>query len=303
MNFNPQDYVILEGIAGSRLYGTNTEGSDWDYRSICIPPLEVLLDPFNGFEQKDSGFEEKDKTIWALGKFFKLCADMNPNISEILFLPESKIISKTKKWDLILENKHLFLSKKAKYTYSGYAMSQLNAIKAHRKWFINPPKEKPTRKMFGLGDAPIISGEGLQAVSNIKFELFNEDFREEIKKEIEYREQKKLWDNYVAWRDDRNPERRRLEELYGYDVKHASHLARLMSEGKELLLTGNITFPLPNAEEITAIKRGKYNYDEMLEMATTLDKEFDLWYNESKLPHSADKKGLTELYLKIILGD
>jgi len=302
MNFDPQDFVIFEGIAGSRLYGTNTEGSDFDYRSVCTPPIEVLLDPFNNFEQKDSGFEEDDKTIYALGKFFKLCADSNPNIIELLFIPESKTISKTEKWDMVLENRNLFLSKKAKYTFSGYAMSQLNAIKTHRKWFIDPPKEKPTRKMFSLSDAPIISGEGLQAVSNIKFELFNESFREEIKREIDYREQKKAWDNYVSWHDNRNPERRRLEELYGYDVKHASHLVRLMSEGKELLLTGNITFPLPNCEEITAIKNGKYNYDEMLEMATNLDKEFEMWYDESILPHSPNKKGLTELYYKIILG-
>lgn len=303
MNFDPQEYVIFEGITGSRLYGTNTEGSDTDYRSVCVPPLKVLLDPFNGFEQKDSGFEEEDKTIYALGKFFKLCADSNPNIIELLFVPESKTISRTKDWDLVIENRNLFLSKKAKYTFSGYAIAQLNAIKTHRKWFLNPPKEKPTRKMFGLTDSPKVSGEGLQAIANIKFDLLEESFRDELRRELEYREQKRLWDNYVAWRDNRNPERRRLEELYGYDVKHASHLVRLMTEGKELLLDGNITFPLPNHEEIRAIKNGKYSYDEMIDMAEMMDKEFEVWYDKSNLAHHADKNGLTELYFKIVLGE
>jgi len=38
MNFNPQDYVIFEGITGSRLYGINIESSNTDYRSVCLPP-------------------------------------------------------------------------------------------------------------------------------------------------------------------------------------------------------------------------------------------------------------------------
>jgi hypothetical protein len=179
----------------------------------------------------------------------------------------------------------------------------LNAIKTHRKWFINPPKKKPERKDYKLTDSPKVSGEGLQAISNIKFEYLEESFRDELRRELEYREQKRSWDNFISWRDNRNPERRRLEELYGYDVKHASHLFRLMLEGKELLLTGNITFPLINNEEIRAIKNGKYTYDETVEKAEVLDKEFEEWYNISKLPHHADINGLTELYFKIVLGE
>ena len=301
MQFDPEKSLIFNCITGSNLYGTVTEGSDTDYRGVCIPPLEVLLDPFNNFEQKDDGFEEDDKTIYNLRKFMKLCADANPNIIELLFVPEQNILYKNKYWDRIIENRQLFLSKKAKFTFTGYAFSQLNAIKAHRKWFIDPPKEKPTRKMFGLTDSPKISGEGVNAVANISFELLLPEFRQEIRNELDYRVAKQAWDNYVAWRDNRNPERRRLEELYGFDVKHASHLFRLMSEGKELLLDGKITFPLVNAEEIRAIKNGKYTYEEVVERAETLDKEFETWYIQSSLPHSPDKKSLTELYLDVIM--
>lgn len=57
------------------------------------------------------------------------------------------------------------------------------------------------------------------------------------------------------------------------------------------------------AEELLAIKNGKYSYDEALEKASNMEKEFENWYNISPLPHHADKKGLTELYYKIILGE
>jgi len=302
MHFEPEDYLIFECIVGSRLYGTNTEGSDVDYRGVCKTPLRAVLDLFQGFEQKDGGFEEKDRTIYDLGKFMRLCADSNPNIIEMLFIPESHTLASSAEWELLIDNKDLFLSKKAKYTFSGYAMSQLNDIKNHRQWFINPPKEKPTRKMFGLTDSPKVSGEGIQAISNIRFEYLRADVADELRRELEYREEKRKWDNYVSWRDNRNPERRRLEELYGYDVKHASHLFRLMSEGKELLLTGNITFPLPNYEEIRAIKNGKYQYEEIIEKSEIMDNEFVLWYEQSMLPHSPNKGELSDLYYSITIS-
>ena len=299
-NFDPEKYKIFECITGSRLYGTYTPDSDYDYRGICIPPLEVLLDPFMGFDQKDSGFEEADKTIYALGKFFKLCADSNPNIIELLFTPEKNILYKTKAWDNIIENKNFFISKKAKHTFLGYAWTQINKVKTHREWFLNPPKEKPTRKMFGLTDTPTISGEGLQAVSNIKFNLFIESFRDEIKRELEYRDAKKKWDNYYSWVKNRNPQRKLLEEKFGYDCKYILHVFRLLEEGKQLLLNGKIEFPLQNAKELLEIKNGKYTYDEAIEKVSNIEKEFEYLYESSKIPFRADKKALTKIYFDVI---
>ena len=98
MKFNPQNYVIFEGSIWSNYYGTAKKDSDVDIRDVCNTPLKAIIDPFEGFEQKDSGFEEEDKVIYDISKFFKLCTNSNPNITEILFVPESKMISKSKKW-------------------------------------------------------------------------------------------------------------------------------------------------------------------------------------------------------------
>lgn len=298
--FNPEECRIFEAIVGSKLYGTDTAESDVDYRGVCVPPMDVLLDPFMNFDQKDSGFKEEDRAIYALGKFFKLCANANPNIIELLYVPEKNIIFKTSEWDKIILNKGLFLSKKIKYTFTGYAFSQLKAIKNHRQWFINPPKEKPIRKMFGLTDSPIVSGENLNNSLNIPMELFKKEYHEELLREREYRLTKKKWDNYVSWHDNRNPKRRELEDRFGYDAKYASHLIRLMTEGKELLLTGKIIFPLKNAYEIKAVKNGKYSYEEIIKYAETLDKEFETWYTQSPLPNKPNRVALKKLYLDII---
>jgi hypothetical protein len=185
----------------------------------------------------------------------------------------------------------------------GYSFAQIQKAKVHRRWFLDPPKEKPTRKMYGLTDSPTISGEGLQAVSNIKFDLLTESFRDEIKRELEYRDEKKKWDDYVSWRDNRNPQRRVLEEKYGYDTKCIMHVFRLLEEGRQLLTTGKIEFPLHNAEELLEIKHGKYQYDEALEKASEMEKDFEKLYTESSLPHSPNRNALTKVYLDIVLGN
>ncbi len=298
--FDPEEHLIFEGIVGSRLYGTDLFDSDVDQRAICIPPKEVLLNPFMNFEQKDSGFEEKDRCIYALGQFFKLCANSNPNILELLYIPETHYLFMSDKWQKVLDNKNLFLSKRAKYTFSGYSMSQANKIKRHRKYFTNPLSKKPERKDFNLKDAPTISGDGLQAVANISFDLLNPEFVNEIRRELAYRSAMKEWHDFVSWRDSRNPRRKRLEEQWGYDTICASQLFRLMSEGKELLLTGKITFPLPNAKDVLDVKLGKYTYDEFLDILENMDISFLEWYNSSLLPNAPNRNKLSELYFDII---
>ena len=168
---NVEKYIIFEAITGSQLYGLATPESDTDYRGVCVPPLEVLLNPFQGFEQKDSGFKEEDRAIFALGKFMKLCADNNPNIIELLFIPQQSMVFKTPAWDKIIQNKDLFISKKAKHTFTGYAFSQLKRIERHRKWFVDPPKKMPTREMFGLGGNKIVSNTWI----NVMKETINQD--------------------------------------------------------------------------------------------------------------------------------
>lgn len=298
--FDPLDYLIFEATTGSRLYGTNTPESDYDSRGICVPPMEVLLDPFIPFEVKDSGFEEEDRAIYALAKWMKLCADANPNIVELLFIPDEYVLYNTKIWEKIMENRIHFLSTRVKYTFTGYAISQVKAVERHRRYFINPPDHKPSRKEFGLTDSPLVTFGQMQAVLSLPHEFFTDEIQDNVRREKAYRDAKQDWDNYWSWKENRNPKRRETEERFGYDTKFMSHVFRLMDEGKELLLTGNITFPLLNAEWIKEIKQGLYPYDEVIDMAKNMEKDFEMWYEQSVLPHKPNRKKLTELYFEVI---
>lgn len=300
--FDPVEYRIFEAVTGSQLYGLSTPESDVDSRGVCLPPMEILLDPFMKFNVKDS-FDGEDRSIYDLGKFMNLCADNNPNVLELLFVPEEFVLYKTELWDKLIEQRHLFLSKNVKHRFLGYSFAQLDAIKRHREWFVAPPDHKPTREEFGLGHTPLVSEANIQNMMGVPNHLFKQEHYDELQRERRYREVKKKWDNYEQWRKNRNPKRKGTEEQFGYDTKYASHLFRLMSEGKELLLTGNITFPRPDAEWLLSIKQGFYSYEQILEMATNMELEFETWYKQSPLPNAPDRNKLKELYFDIVLGD
>jgi len=124
--------------------------------------------------------------------------------------------------------------------------------------------------------------------------------REEVSKEEKYRQAKKDWDNYKSWKDGRNKDRAELEEKFGYDVKHASHLVRLMHEGEELLSTGNITLPRPEAALLRKVKAGGFSYDELIIMVSGFSERLDELYEKSELPYTPDHEKVNKLYLSIL---
>jgi len=145
----PKGFRLLSKFrAGSHLYGTNTPDSDIDTRGVFVASLEYFL----GFAKRAERFSDKvtDTEYHSIQHFFKLALKCNPNIIEYFFIPDSQMITSSKEWDLIVENRNLFISSKAKYTFTGYAFSQMKRIKNHRAWLLNPPKKKPERKDFDL---------------------------------------------------------------------------------------------------------------------------------------------------------
>ncbi len=158
---------------GSWCYGTNIETSDLDVRGVAVPPKEYYFGYLNTFEQTIQQNDDVDLCIFDIQKFIKLCADGNPNALEILFTDPSDHLIVTKQGEMLLENKEIFLSKKLKHTLSGYAFSQLERIKSHRKFLLEPCIVKPNREDFGL--IPNLSKTDKQ-----KFEIANSIIKKRV---------------------------------------------------------------------------------------------------------------------------
>lgn len=128
----------------------------------------------------------------------------------------------------------------------------------------------------------------------------SENFLEALEKEKRYARALQEWKQYQNWKENRNQERSELERKYGYDTKHLQHCLRLLSEGEEILLTGNITFPRPDKEYLLDVKNGKYKYDELISKLEHIEEYFQNLYNKSTLPKEPNRRKINELCINIV---
>jgi uncharacterized protein len=174
--FPLEQQTIFLTLAGSQAHGTAREGSDVDFRGVCIAPLSLRLSLFNTFEQYEGALPrplaesvvprlaghptasraleiKTECVIFDVAKFVGLCAAANPNALEILFADKQDWVFETPAWRRLHDERYRFLTRKVQQTFHGYAMAQLKKIKTHRSWLLSPPTKKPSREDFGLPGA------------------------------------------------------------------------------------------------------------------------------------------------------
>lgn len=160
------DRTIFLTKHGSQAYGTATPTSDTDYKGVAVPPAKYFHGYADRFEQVEFR-QDPDMVVYDIRKFMKLAADCNPSVIEVLFTdPEDHIIRRPL-GDLLLKHRQYFLSKKAKHTFSGYAISQLKRIETHHRWLVNPPSRPPTRAEMGLPERTVIPADQLKAAESM----------------------------------------------------------------------------------------------------------------------------------------
>ena len=139
--------VLFRCISGSRAYGTHRPESDTDIKGIFMLPSTAYIrmeDP-PGQVSDDRG----DVVYFSLKRFLELAANANPNIIELLFMPDDCILFYAELMDRLLEQRHLFVTKKAYESHVGYAHAQIKKARGRNKWVNNPqPKERPERESF-----------------------------------------------------------------------------------------------------------------------------------------------------------
>lgn len=306
--------TIFQTVAGSHLYGTDRPDSDVDERGVCLDTPESIFG-FQGFEQYEH--PEVDTVIYSVSKFLKMCLDANPSILDVLFAPGHKWIFYLDSYLNIWNSRHSFLSQKVRHTFSGYAFSQLKRIERHKKWLDNPPRRVcpddfglylystpnggqrlepiPERYNFVLDRWPYIDTGNVRAAIKRRSLYTSHDRTAMI---AAYKQADAEYKKYREWLKNRNQYRAVLEAKFGYDVKHASHLVRLLMKGTEILTTGDYN-PVLNDEQLKVfddVKNGRIEYDALVKWA--LDKDREIREIQSDLPRSPDIKTYRWLVVK-----
>ena len=286
MNFKQwaKEHLLHKIVAGSHLYGTARPDSDIDIRGVCSMPAECIygLTRFDQYQSQDG----EDIVIYALTKFFRLALDANPNILDILCAPPDRWLIETSEWREVYDNRHLFLSQKLRYTFSGYAISQLKRIKGHRRWLTNPPSHKPILEDFR---GKVENGKHGEQSLVFPSQHFEQQYKAALKN----------WKDYQRWLIKRNPARAELERKYGYDTKHASHLVRLMLQVQNILSNGDYNPILSSADKhiVLLVLRGGMKYGDLVDWAEEADEHVKTM--QTDLPHSPDRVAAEALLMRL----
>lgn len=126
-NVNLGKNIFLLGYGGSHAYGTNNENSDIDIRGIATNSKRNIL---TGTDFEQVVDVVTDTTIYSFDKIIKLLCSCNPNTVEILGLKPEHYIYLSPIGEMLIKNRHLFLSKRAVHSFGGYANSQLRRLES-----------------------------------------------------------------------------------------------------------------------------------------------------------------------------
>lgn len=137
-----QENIIFASISGSHAYGLNTATSDTDHRGVFIAPKEL----FYGMHCPDQVADDKSDTVYyELSRFIELITKQNPNIIELLGMPEDCVLSMHPLFDRILANKDKFITRRVRDTFGGYAIAQIGKARGMNKKIVKPfDKERKT---------------------------------------------------------------------------------------------------------------------------------------------------------------
>lgn len=97
------------------------------------------------------------------------------------------------------------------------------------------------------------------------------------------------------------PKRKALVETYGYDVKNAAHLVRLLKMGIEFLRDGVLNvYRSADAAELIEIKTGRWPLAKVQAYADALFAEFHASHASSPLPEEPDAEAAEALCVEIV---
>lgn len=113
----------------------------------------------------------------------------------------------------------------------------------------------------------------------------------------------KEYNEYQKWLKERNEDRFKMNKEHGkqYDSKNLMHTFRLLKVAEEIATTCNLNVRRPDDEIklLMQIRRGEFEYDQLVNEATKIIDNLDKKYEESALPLKIDDDLVKDLLLKI----
>lgn len=268
---------LFSCLVGSRLYGLYSEGSDYDWRGVTVPPLEYLLG-LEKFEQYESSTE--DSVVYSLAKWLHMLANASMQTLEAMYSTQVEFS----------DNGHYLFTRISQAIPDIVSNKYYSAIKAYAS--------NEFRRASGTMLIPVAGKESLlEKINGICSQAqVKSHVRDQVVELLEKEGGQKIVDLKPS--PDNGPNRKDLIEKYGYDVKSACNALRLLHEGTQLFSTGRLKFPVPI--ELRDYKEGKHSIGRFEEDFDTAMQNFDLAHSCSVFPAKPNHTKIKELYIDLI---
>lgn len=307
--------IILLGLGGSYAYGTETKNSDLDIRGIALNSKYDILCLDKGFEQ----FTDKstDTTIYSFNKMIKLLTNCNPNTIEILGLKQEHYLYLSNIGQELLDNKHLFLSKRAAFTFGSYANSQLRRLDNKAARLVSQSQQE-IHILNSVKNASQTFKEKYFFYDDDAIKLYiDKSDREEYDTEIfmdinlthyPLRDYKSMWSdmNTVVKEYSKIGKRNQNAIEHNKLAKHMMHLVRLYLMCLDILNYGEIiTYREKDHDFLMEIRNGKYLDEnrqpipEFFKIVDDLETKLDVAKTTTYLPDHPNYKKINEFVASV----
>lgn len=306
--------IILLGLGGSHAYGTNNENSDLDIRGCALNSKSEILTNEN-FEQFVN--EATDTTIYSFNKLITLLSNCNPNTIEILGLKPEHYLYLSPIGQELLDNKNLFLSKRAIQSFGGYATAQLRRLDNKSARLVGQ-EQRENHILNSIMNAKSTFPDKYFSMEDDAIKLYidkaiQEDYETEIFMDIHLthyplRDYKAMWSemNNIVKDYSKVGKRNQNAIEHGKLGKHMMHLVRLYMMCLDILERGEIiTYREKEHDFLMDIRNGKFldnnrqPIPEFFELVSDFENKLKYARENTELPDNPNYAAIKEFSMSV----
>lgn len=306
--------IIFLTLGGSYSYGTNVDTSDVDVRGCALNSQSDLLGMTN-FEQMVN--TATDTTVYSFNKLVQLLLNCNPNTIEMLGCKPEHYFLITDIGREMIDNRKLFISKRAVNSFGGYATQQLrrleNAIARDRL----PQARREEHTLNSMKNAAKRFEEIYTKFDKGSIVLYTDDSpREDLDREVfanihltkyparDFNSIMNELTNIIGTYDKLNHRNHKKDD--NHLNKHAMHLIRLYLMCLDILENGDIvTYREKDHDLLMNIRNGGYQQEdgtyrpEFFEMVSDFEKRLAYAKENTDLPEHPNMKRVEEFVMSV----